>query len=178
MCPYILHGIEFGSIAREAVHLQPAPLAGEELRDFGAAMGGETVPQQNHAAWEVAAQRTQEGLDVNTPEAAWLQGKKETPPFSLGITGQRADGGEALVVKGLSQHRSLAPRRPGASYAGALGEATFVGEDEGGMPPGALFLSLGQHSSSHWEIAASLRSLARRAGFWEVHFRRRNSHQR
>lgn len=64
--PERLHGVQRGRIGRQPFHGQPTAVAGQGLRDQPAPMRGQAIPQEDHAAADMAPEGRQEPHHLGT----------------------------------------------------------------------------------------------------------------
>src|SRR5574340_1656017 len=84
----------------------------------------------------------------------------------LRTDGYAGDGRDAVVLISVLKYRGLAYRTPRLTNGGNQEEARFVDKDEVGRQPCGVFFTRGQTDCFHSAMPASLRSMARRSGFW------------
>lgn len=113
-------------------------------------------------------QVVQEAHDVAAANAATMQRQQPARAPTVSAGQHRADPRHALPVKRLDQARRLPARRPGGSDGGTLREAAFVHKTQPGPQPLGVFFTRGQRTRTQRAMAASSRSLARRAGRWRL----------
>ena len=80
--------------------------------------------------------------------------------------GDTRDGRDPVMAIPMEQDRCLSHRTPGLTNRRDQEEARFVDKDEVGCQPCGVFFTRGQTDRFHSAMAASLRSKARRSGFW------------
>jgi hypothetical protein len=72
MSPELFDGIQFG----ERFQAQPFAMVAEGLTGESAAMGRQSIPEQNHRATAVTLQVVQEAHDVPTANPSTMQGRQ------------------------------------------------------------------------------------------------------
>jgi hypothetical protein len=80
--------------------------------------------------------------------------------------GDTRDGRDPVMAFPVVEDRCLSHRTPGLTNRRDQEEARFVDKDEVGFQPCGVFFTRGQTERFHSAMAASLRSKARRSGFW------------
>lgn len=145
--PYAFHGVEFGGVRREAMDRKPSALGADIVQGFAAAMGEESVPDQNHRPSDVAAQVLEETDNLPRADGPRMSHQKHARALRCGVSavGQGTDGREVLpVAQPVCQNRRLSAWRPGAADRRALREPTLVDEDDGCPPACGFFFIAGQ----------------------------------
>ncbi len=167
--PHWLHRVEFRRVGGEALHLQPRSLRLQLATGVSAPMCGQTIPQQDHRTTEVSGERAQHSHYPLAIDIARTQGEEHPGRAGTGRESHHPDRREPLPVERLLQDRRLALLGPGAPDTGPLGEASLVPENQRGTGFQRPLLIWGQRFLTHTRIASSSRSMARLAGFWQVH---------
>ena len=75
--PQVLDRVEFRGIGRESFDLQPMPMVPKEGHGVGAAVGGQTIPQQHDPAAHMAAETAQKGGHPLAVDRAGGDGQKQ-----------------------------------------------------------------------------------------------------
>ena len=158
IAPQILDRIEFGSVGRQPLDVQPRGVLLKEVLDKPAAMHRRAIPDQQDPAGQLAMQLAEETDDLGALDGTGMQLEIEV------AQGQPGDGRETLPIEVESEHRGLTAECPGAGPVGALAQSTFVEEDERPPLPPGFFLMRGHSWLFHAAIFASSRSRARPAG--------------
>lgn len=109
---------------------------------------------------------TQENLHLFTLDVVLIQQAIEGTMQALGADGNTGDRRDSLVPVAVTHHRSLAHRAPRLPNGGDQEEPGFVDKDDVGRQPRGVFFTAGHTVDFHSAMAASLRSTARRSGFW------------
>jgi hypothetical protein len=135
----------------------------EEVLDRLAAMDRCAVPDDQELAGDVPQQVFEEADDVRALVGALLDEHQQPPR-----RGDAADDRQVVAAQRQTQDRRLPARGVGPDGPGQQVEAGLVDPDDG--PPLLVrpFFRAGQRSVYHASIAASLRWLARRIGFWTL----------
>jgi len=146
-------------------------LAGKEFLHLLRAMRLKTVPHDNDMSRQFLQKTTKEGDDcIRVNVGVRMESKVQAEPILARNDAQGTDNGDFLVRAGfLIQDRSLTTRAPGSPDQRSHQHATFVDEDDVRLQSGSFFLMRGQSTLIHSLILISLRSMARRSGFWGVH---------
>jgi hypothetical protein len=153
LLPEPLARIEFGSIGRQTLHMQPlcCPIR-EELSDGMATVDGSAIPDDDQAAGNLAQQVFQEGHHVRRVDRVVL-----AVEVQLARRRQGADGREMIARPPLAQDGCLPHRRIGAHHTGQGIEARFIYEEEALLLDLCPLLMASQVSSRQCAIAASSR---------------------
>ena len=169
--PDALIRVEIRCVAGQLLQVETrgGPL-GEEVFDRLGPMDRRAVPDHQERPREVAQQVSQEADNRRAPES--LSPLLDQQPARVR---QGADDREVIVGTGHAQEGRLAAGRVGAHQARQQIEAGFVYPDN--RTPLALGFAkrAGQRSLHHWAMAASLRWVARRIGFWTLQSSSRSS---
>lgn len=88
---------------------------------------------------------------------------------ALGADGDSGNSGDSVVTVEMTVNGRLPTRAPCLAYRRNQQEARFVEEQDVGTQPPGVFFTRGQTVRFHSVIARSLRSAARRSGFWWLH---------
>ncbi len=167
--PQGFHGVEFRSVGGQPLDLQPGPMGSDRVRDPLAAVGWESIPQQQDLLASVAPQGIEETHDLGSADTAAMEGQEPSQATGSRSRQHKPDGRERRPVERLDHHRRAPLGGPGRPHGRSLGEARLVEEPEPGLQPLGFFLIWGQSRCFQRVIARSLRSLARRAGRWRLH---------
>ena len=169
--PDALVRVEIGRVAGQLLQVETrgGPL-GEEVFDRLGPMDRRPVPNHQERSREVTQQVLQETDNRRAPEC--LPPLLDQQPARVR---QRADDREVIAGTGHAQDGRLAAGRVGAHQTRQQIEAGFVYPDN--RTPLALGFAkrAGQRSLHHALMAASLRWVARRIGFWTLQSRSRSS---
>jgi len=163
--PHALVGVEFGSVGGQWNDMQARVARAQSAHRF-AAVGGDVVPEQEEGAAQMTQQVADEAADVAAPDIVVVELVVEPQAVTPGTDGDRRDGRDPVVPVAVAQAGRLPTRRPGPAHGGNQEEARFVGEDEVGAQPPGVFFTWGHTSRFQRSMARSLRSRARRSGFW------------
>ena len=138
-----------------------------ELLERFTLMGGGVIQEDNDGAAQVPQQGTQKCTDFLLTDILGEKKIVETQAVPLGADRNTGD------------HRNFVPsslampmdggfplRGPSPDHRGNQEEARFVGEDDVGAQPRSVFFTRGHSFFFQRSISASLRSKARRSGFW------------
>src|SRR6266511_2676148 len=155
------------------VEAQPVALGGQPGFHVLGAVRGQAVPDQDHRLAAQVATQLGEVLDEAFGVVAARFGlEDQLGSAAVGAVGQYAGPRHARPGEPVGQHRCLATRRPGAPHDGQQRESTFVLETDPRACASSPLLIRGQSFLTHASMAASSRSLARRAGRCRVQPRR------
>lgn len=163
--PDTLVGIQRRSVGRKRHQMKTASSIQEFLHRVPA-MDGTVVQQHDQVAGNLRQEMAQEesdllALDVVLVELA-VQRAVETPRTD----GDPRDGRDPVVTVTVPQDWRLAYRTPGFEDGRDQKEPGLVDEYDVGRQPCGVFFTAGQTACFHAAMAASLRSTARRSGFW------------
>ena len=171
--------IEFRRVGRQPLDAQPVPLLRQVLAHATAAVGRQPVPEQNDAASTEMALELTEKADERGG-GVWARARLEEHPTAPTVPSKRQCRGHRHplpVPEAMGQDGRFAPRGPRAADDRLRREATFVLEDEPGALAARVFFTAGHRCATHWRIAGSSRSRARRAGRCSDQFSRRRRYQ-
>jgi hypothetical protein len=171
LAPDAFIGIEFGSVAGEVFDMK-ARMPDQEAADVIAFVNLAVVPEKDHVAGQMPKQVTQKGADFRAADVHAMELIVEGDPMALRADRQSGNQRHLAMLIAVSGDRRLSPRRPGAADRSDQQEAGFVQEDEVGAQVQRPFFMRGHSSRFHCSIRSSLRSKARRSGFWQLHRRR------
>lgn len=165
MIPDTLVRIQLRSVRWKGNQVQTG-CAAKKPSDGIAPMDLAVIQKNDQMTPDLPQQMTEEGrhlfaLDVVLIELA-VQGAVKTLPTD-GDPGDRRDAIVAIAMTHEGRPAHGAPRLPDRRDQE---EARFVNENEMGCQPCGVFFTRGQTDRFHSAMAASLRSMARRSGFW------------
>src|SRR5688572_6103619 len=109
-----------------------------------------------------------ERADLGMPDVLGVEAVVQAETSTAGAHRDAGDHGDPIPPLSMVEERGLSPRRPGLVDARNQEEARLVDEDEVGTQPRDFFLMRDHSSRFQRSIASSLRSRARRSGFWCV----------
>jgi len=163
--PNPLVRIEFGGVGRER-HKMEATGTREQFLDRIATVDLAVVQKHHQMAPNLTEQVAQEPSDLFALNVVLVElavQRTVKPPRADRDPG---DGRYAVVTLAVSNDRRLPDRAPGLANRRNQEEAGFVDKDDMGRQPCGVFFTAGQTVRFQSAIAASLRSTARRSGFW------------
>ena len=164
--PQVLDGVEFRSVRRQV--LQVSRAGQNAFVDELALVGLEAIPDEHDGRAQLALQMLEEvhrifGIDVGIG----VQPKIQRQAVALGRDADGCDRGDFLVAApALAHKRCLSAQAPGAAHQRGHEHAGFVDKDDRGAQSRGVFFTRGQSCSIQALIRSSLRSSARRVGFW------------
>ena len=162
--PDALVGIQVRGVARQLRQLEAGRRAlRQEVLDGLSAMDRRPIPDHEHLARNLAQEMLQKLDDLRAPKRP-LADLEEQPP----LMGQAADDREMIAGAGDPEDGRLPPRGVGAHQARQQIEAGLVYPDDGTPLALGFAKRAGQRSLHHSRMAASLRWVARRIGFWTL----------
>src|SRR6266700_3092877 len=108
----------------------------------------------------------------------WEKAEVEVKSVATRRHGQRAHTRDLLTgPAALIEDGGLAARSPGATHQRGHQKAGFIEENQMRLQPAGFFLMRGHSFLTQRWISRSLRSTARRSGFWGLQSRARNKRQ-
>jgi len=131
-------------------------------------VGLEAIPDKHDGRAQLALQMLEEvhralGIDVGIG----VQAKVQRQAVALGRNADGCDRRDFLVTAPtLAQKRCLSAQAPGPAHQRGHEHAGFVDKDDRGSQARGVFFTRGQSCSIQALIRSSLRSSARRVGFW------------
>src|SRR5262245_19962859 len=168
--PEPLGRVQLRCVAGQPPDLEPILLPGQELLHASAPVRGQPVPQEDHLlASEVAMQLAHELDQREVVVVAFARLEVEPTPAAVPAVGEGDGHRDPLPVEPMAEDRGLSPARPGPPDNGRQRGSRLVLEDDPGpLLTGPLFMA-GHSSRTQSLIACSSRSMARRAGFCQLH---------
>lgn len=164
--PHPFFGIELGRIGGESFEMESG-MAAAQGADQIASMHAAVVPQNGDGAAEVAQEMTQEVADLGLLNVLGMQAIVQPQAPTYGTHREPRNRRDLLTpTLAVTNDGSLPAGRPGLADRGDQEEPGFVDEDEVGTQPLGVFFTLGHSSRFQRSISCSLRSVARRVGFW------------
>jgi hypothetical protein len=165
MVPDSFVGVQFRSVRGERHEVKTAR-ASEEFLHRIAAMDGAVVQQHDQMPTDLTQEMAQEddhlcALNVVLVEQA-VQRAMEAPRAD----GDPGDRGDSVVAIPMMHDGGLSDRTPRFAHGRDQEEPRFVDKQDVGRQPCGVFFTTGQTDRFQSAIAASLRSTARRSGFW------------
>ncbi len=166
IAPHLFDGIQFRSIARQTLDVQPLTLATQVRPHHAAPMRAQSIPDQDDAvAPEVSSQMAQKFDEGPRRVGTGARLEIEAGPAAIPAERQRSRHREPLPGSaGVGQDGRLAARCPRATDDGLLRDAAFVFEDEPGALASGVFFTAGHRAAIQCRMARSSRSRAWRAG--------------
>lgn len=126
------------------------------------------VPHEDDRSSEMPKQVSKEGADLGVLDVLGVEAGVQAEASTAGAHRDAGDHGDSIPPLPVVEERRLAAWRPGLADARNQEKARLVDEDEVGTQPRGFFLMRGHSSRFQRSIASSLRSKARRSGFWCV----------
>lgn len=163
--PYPFVGIELGRVGGKGLEVKTGMTAAQ----FGqgpAAVDRSVVEQDNQGAAQMAQQMAQELADFFAADVRWVKLEVEAQAFAHRAHANAGDGRDPVMAVPVAVDGRLAAGRPGLAHAGDQLEPGFVNKDEMGAQPRGVFFIRGHCLRFQSSMALSLRSSARRSGFW------------
>lgn len=170
VAPDELDRIEFGGIRRQQLDSH-AGMGDEPALDDFRAVGIAAILDDSERRPDQSRQVPEKGANAEGIDAR-LGGQAKTALHAVaaGRNHQGRNDGDLLArPPALIQHGRLAARRPRATHERGDQDARLVNEDQRGAAARGVFFTTGHRAFTHWAIAASSRSMARRAGCGGLH---------
>jgi len=158
-------GVELRGVGRKAFEMQPREPTADFPNRFSFVNAG-VVPDQDDVPAEVAQQVPEEFADLVVPDVLRVALEVQADVPTPGSQGDARDHGDAIMPVAMMNDGRLAARSPGLSHRGDQEKARLVDEDDVGTQPRSVFFTLGQFLRFQRSMTSSLRSSARRSGFW------------
>ena len=168
MVPDAFVGVQFGSVCGERHQMKTARASKDVL--YGVAtMNSAVVQQHDEMTTDLPQEMAQEGgyffaLNVVFVELA-VQRAMEAPRTDS----DAGDSGDSVVAIPVMHDGGLSDRAPRLAHGRNQQEPGFVDKQDVGRQPCGVFFTAGHTDRFQSAMAASLRSTARRSGFWWLH---------
>jgi hypothetical protein len=160
--PEPLAGVQLRGIGQQTLQVESISRPGAQERfDDVTTVNRGAIPDEQHAAGDLAEQMLQKGHDICGIDRAVLASAIE-----LGLGRHGTDGREMIARPPPPQDRGLPYRGIRAHHTGQGIKARFVSKEDRLLRRLCPFLMVDQVSSRQWVMAAAWRWQARRAGFW------------
>ena len=166
--PKRFHGIQFRGIGRKPFHFEPRTKSFNCLLHPLAPMCRQTIPNKNYRPMTMPLECSQESHNLASMDSPFVNSQEPATRFSGRVSKNSTDTGQSLPVERFLDQRGLTTRRPGGPNGRTLRESSLVEETQPGIQFCSVFFTLGQRLLTHWAIANSSRSLARRDGRWRL----------
>ena len=163
--------IQFGSVAGKILDVKTR-VAVQQAANLPTLVDLAVVPKQDDMAGQMPQEMSQKGADFRSANVLPMEPIVEGDLMAFGTDRQRGNQRHFAVPIAVSCDRRPTPGRPRPADGSEQQEARFVNEDEVGAQVQSPFFMRGHSSRFHCSIRSSLRSRARRSGFWQLHFRR------
>lgn len=171
LVPDALVGVEFRSVTGEKCDVKTS-MPFQEAANLIPFVNLPVIPEQDDRAGQMPEQVAQKEADFRAADVRPMQLIVEGDPMAFRTDRQGGDQRHLAMLIAISRQGCPAPRRPRAAHGAEQEEARFVKEDEVGAQLQSPFFMRGHSSRFHCSIRSSLRSKARRSGFWQLHFKR------
>lgn len=163
--PHAFVGVQFRGVGRERFQVKTRK-AGTEVGQGAALVNLGVVQQNEELSPQVPQEFTHEdadlrAMDIDRVEMA-VQPHVPTPRADR----EAGDSGDSVMAIDVVVQGRLAARAPGLAHLRNQQEPGFVDENDMGCQPCGVFFTRGQTVRFHSAMSASLRSAARRSGFW------------
>ncbi len=163
--------VQFGSVAGKILDVKTR-VALQQAANLLALVDLAVVPKQDDMAGQMPQEMPQKGADFRSANVLPMELTVEGDPMAFGTDRQRGNQRNFAVLVAVSRDRRPTSGRPRPADGSEQQKARFVKEDEVGAQVQSPFFMRGHSSRFHCSIRSSLRSRARRSGFWQLHFRR------
>ena len=160
--PQVLDGIEFGSIGRQALKLQPAVGANQKLFYQSAPMRRRTIPDHKQVPFDMGQKVFQKNNYLRTSDGSRKQLKVEIPPRYAG------NRRECFPIEVILDNRRLTPWRPSPASVGTFTESALINKDYCSSLSFSVFFNCGHRRFFQRRIVSSSRSIARPTGRWQL----------
>lgn len=171
VAPQILDRIQFRSVSRQTLKLQPAVGTGDKLFDQRAPMGRRAIPDHEQVTFDMSHQVFQKNDHLGTPNRARKQLEVEIPPRYASYRR------ECFPIEVILNNRSLSSRGPRPASMRTLTQSTLINENYSPALSFGVFFNCGHRSFFQRRIISSSRSKARPTGRWQLHPSCRSTHQ-
>lgn len=175
--PELFDRIQLRGVGGQRLDGEPVAVAGQGVASACAAVGRQPIPEQDHRAPTMAAERVEEAHDLGTADVSAMQAQQPARTPTVSPHPHRADPRQPFPVERLDQPRRLPTRRPSGPDRRTLGEGALVHKDQPSLQLCGVFFTCGQRTRTQWAMAFWLRSRARRAGRWRLQPRARSTRQ-
>lgn len=171
LAPNAFIRVQFGGVAGKIFDVKTR-MAVQQAADVLPLVDLAVVPKHDDMAGQMPQELSQKGADFRSANVLPMELIVEGDPMALGADRQGGNHRDFAVLIAVSRDRCLPLGRPRPADGPEQQEARFVKEDEVGAQVQSPFFMRGHSSRFHCSIRSSLRSRARRSGFWQLHFRR------
>jgi len=168
MVPDAFVGVQFRSVRGEG-HQMKTARASEEVLHRIAAMDCAVVQQHDQMTTDLTQEMAQEDGHLFALNVVLVQVAVQRAMEAPGADGDTGDRGDSVVAIPMMYDGGLSDRTPRLAYGRDQEESRFVDKQDVGRQPCGVFFTAGQTDRFQSAIATSLRSTARRSGFWWLH---------
>ena len=158
-------GVELGCVAREVVQLKARKTTTQGADRFPL-VDRSVVPDQEDRTSQMTEEVTQELAHLGMLDVLQMETEVESKVTTAWTDRDPGDHRDAVSPLPMANHRCACTWGPGFVDTWSHEETRLVGEDEVGTQPRGFFLMRGHCSRFQRSIRSSLRSKARRSGFW------------
>lgn len=157
--------VEFRRVARKPFEMQTrARPQGLDVRPL---VNVAAIQHDDHRTAEMTQHGAKEDGDLDVADVlARMQMQIEANPAARRTDGDGGNCRDLVALVAVPDDGRLAPGRPGPPDVGDQQEPAFVGERQMGLQALRVFFLLVQRYRFQRSMAGSLRSIARRSGFW------------
>jgi len=168
MIPDAFVGVQLGRVCREGHQMQTA-CASEKFLHRIAAMDCAVVQQHDQMTTDLTQEMPQEDGHLFTLDVVLVELAVQRAMESPGTDGDAGDSRDPVVGIPVMHDGGLSDRTPRLAHGRDQEEPGFVDKQDVGRQPCGVFFTAGQTDRFQSAIATSLRSTARRSGFWWLH---------
>ncbi len=158
-------GVELGCVAREVVQMKARKTIPQDPDRFPL-VDRSVVPEQEDRTSQMTQEITQELAHLGVLDVLRMQMEVESKATTAWADRDPGDDGDPVSPLPMANHRGASTWGPGLVDTRSHEETRLVDEDEVGTHPRGFFLMRGHSSRFQRSIRSSLRSKARRLGFW------------
>lgn len=163
--PHPFVGVELWGVAGEEVEVESGEATTQGPNRL-ALVDRTPIPKQHHRAAEMAEQMPDEVADLRMLDVLRVETVVQAETAAARAHGDSRDDGDPVSPQAVVKEWRSPARGPRLVHTRDQEEARLVGEDEVGTQPRGFFLMRGHCSRFQRSIRSSLRSKARRSGFW------------
>ena len=157
--------VQLGCVWGKGLYVQTRG-TGEQFVDGIIAMGCAIIQKHHQMAGDLTQQMTKASHYFFALNIVLVQVTVPRTMEAFRADGNTRNGRDPVVPIPMMDHRRLADRAPRLPNRRDQEEPRFVHQDEVGCQPCGVFFTRGQTDCFHSAMTASLRSMARRSGFW------------
>jgi len=165
--PCSFNRIELRCVGRQAFKMEPGEFC-QQVGVLAWIVDGSAIPYDNYVPAQMTHQMVQEVVNFVVADVFVMQAKVKSEPAAARADRQTTNYRDSFAPIVMAQQRCLPAWRPSAAHRRNHHESGFVGKDEVGTQACSVFFTRDHSSRFQRPIFASLRSSARRCGFWQL----------